>query len=233
MKSIYSLAILQRILDHFSVGSIEYTTYFQNIGSNVWRHFIETNQGTFELYSFPPELLEYAKGKVNLIERGTLYSTMCHTFDRYHLLRQLTQKVKIGQKQLKTDLSSIDQAAITDVYRNHGSIIQIKLSNQATITSNDSWNLQFNYQTSKSDVLVSTMNSYQKIDKFLKLLTEKQVIFHSFILKEGWFEVLFSKNYSLHFRSSGRFAAVEISIPSKKHRIHIFDEKDIEYVKEL
>lgn len=55
MRSIYSLEVLQRILDHYHVGKIVLLDGYLTLGSNTWLHFIKTNQGEFELFSFPTQ----------------------------------------------------------------------------------------------------------------------------------------------------------------------------------
>lgn len=239
MKSIYSIPVLQRILDHFGVGKIIYVTYFSNIGSQVWRHSIETTRGDFELYSYPVEIHEYAQQKISSSsgrDRGYLYPNLCHSFDRYHQLKQLTKKFSITLKQLSIDMLMLKNLEVEKIYRVYGSIVYIDFENDAYISSYGAWKVFLKREREDDELLIDTdIDSKERIDYRLEVLTEKKLHYESYQLKGDIFEVLFSDGYYFQFTAykEARLQAGSISLPGRKKRITLFDEREIFYEKEV
>ncbi len=233
MKSIYSLPILQGILDHFGVGKITYVTYFDYIGRKVWRHFIETDKGEFELYSFPTELHEYALDRIEkspVGNRGILNPNACHSFDRYHLLKQLAKKVLITKNQLSLDFQALEGQAITKIFRVYGTILQSRFSNNSVFCSYAKWSLK---DEEGKTLIESSSNSKKEIDSIIDSLAEKQLSFQSFAVERDTLHLAFSKGFTFSFHSEGHFAAVEIRFSGKAKDLRFYGEKKICYLKEF
>ena len=237
MKSIYSLPVLQGILDHFGVGRITYTTYFDAIGREVWRHSIETTRGDYELYSYPVNSEKYAQERIAISpggNRGILFSQACHSFDRYHSLKQFAKKILIPKHQLEIDVLPLVGTTITKSFRVYGSIVQMKLSDQVSICSYGYWNVQHTVPGDDAVVVVdSEQNTHDEMDALWESLPEKNLKFESMILKDDWFELYFSDGYSFHFQASSRFAAAQFLFLHKEKIIDIFSEKYLYYLKEF
>ncbi len=246
MKSIYSLEVLQRIIDHWGIGKIEDVTYFEKVGRNIWRHHIETNQGTFELYSYPVENREYAKKKLkdfltkklSIDHKELEKKKTIHSFDRYHVILQFTKKYLITIKQASKDLDLLIGSTIEKALRVYGTILQIHLNESDVNTANvlvsyGSWNIQ-DYEKGRANVLVkSSMQNYKKLDTAIEIIEKDKPTIEKYILKEEWFELYLSNGTSWHFVRSGKFPAIEIHLKSRKNDIHIFEEDRIFYTKNL
>lgn len=241
MKSIYSLPILQSILDHWGVGTIQDVTYFQNIGRNVWRHFIETNQGEFELYSYPTETREYSEKKLSeFLEtmHGRELKKIVHSFDRYHVLHLRSKKQAISHKQANTDLKLLVGMRIMKAFRVYGSIFQMHLevadvNGASVLVSYGRWNIQ-NNSSKKPTVLVdTTTSSKDELDKAIEQLEKSQPAILSYTLKDNWFKLMLSNDMSLHFMREGRFPAIEVHLKKRSNDLHIVSETEIYYTKDL
>lgn len=246
MKSIYSLATLQRILDHWGIGVIEEVTYFQNVGRNVWRHFIETSQGEFELFSYPTETKEYSEAKLKAFfdERhphhiGQLQKReVVHSFDRYHTLLQLTQKHQISVKQACQDLDQLISCTIEKAFRVYGTIFQIHLNtrdvNEASVlVSYGHWSIQREEAGQKMMIVNTHENSYQQLDKAIEALEKDTPAIEKYNFAADAFELQLSNGMSLHFTEDRKFAAIEIHVKKRKNDILVFNKEKIFYTKSV
>jgi len=235
-KNIYSKFILQRILDYWGVGKIETITYFSFDAPNVWRHAIETNQGSFELFSYP----HYKKDRSEKV----IYESFTHAiknqqntikpyyrFGRYHLLFRLTRKYKISIKQAKNDLKLLENKKIEKIFRVYGTILQIKLDDESSISSYAAWNIQ-KMIASQARVLVdSIVHSKNKIDEALTKIQLHRPMIDKISINKAWFEIYFTDGISLHLHQYWGFPATEINIPKRKNEIVFYDEEKIYYIK--
>ncbi len=246
MKSIYSIKVLQRILDHWGIGQIEDVTYFDSAGRNIWRHYIDTNQGEFELYSYPaiekeyaePKLRDFLKERLNwdpaILDRRRLV----HSFDRYHVLAQKTKKHQISVKQASTDLDLLIGSSIQKAFRVYGTIFQMHIDeadvNKAgVLVSYGSWSIQ-DYKKGRANVLVdSRMNSYEQLDNAIELLEKDKPLIEKYILKGGWFELYLSNGMSLHFGRADKFPAIEVHLNSRRNDLLIFEENELFYTRDF
>lgn len=246
MKSIYSISVLQRILDHWGVGRIKDVTYFNNAGRNVWRHSIDTNQGEFELYSYPTTEKEYAEPKLREFLTVRLHwdpavldqRKLVHSFDRYHVVVQKTKKHQVSSKQASKDLDLLVGSSIQKAFRVYGSIFQMHLDeadvNKANfLVSYGSWSIQ-DYKKGRANVLVdSRMNSYEQLDNVIELLEKDKPLIEKYILIGGWFELYLSNGMSLHFGRADTFPAIEVHLKSRKNDLLIFEEKELFYTRDF
>lgn len=251
MKSIYSLQILQRILDHWGVGLIEDVTYFHGPGRNIWRHHIDTNQGVFEMYSYPVSEKEYAEPTLNeYMQSGYPFSDeyypnkqIVHSFDRYHILLQMSKKHKINKNQACKDLDLLIGSRITEAFRGYGAALYMYLdqdqhddqndTNKSTVlVSYDWWSIQ-NYEKGRANVIAdSKMHEYEKLDLAIKELNTAKPIIEKYVLKGSWFELYLSNRTSLHFNES-LFPAMEVHLKSRKNSLLIFTEHELYYSRNL
>lgn len=245
MKSIYSIKVLQRILDHWGIGQIEDVTYFDSVGRNIWRHYIDTSQGEFELYSYPVSEKEYAEPKLREFLQERLYwdptildqRELVHSFDRYHVLAQKTKKHQISVKQALKDLNLLVGSSIQKAFRVYGTIFQMHLDeadvNKAgVLVSYGSWSIQ-DYKKGRANVLVdSRMNSYEQLDNAIELLEKDKPLIEKFILKGGWFELYLSNGMSLHFGRVDKFPAIEVHLNSRRNDLLIFEENQLFYTRD-
>lgn len=245
MKSIYSIKVLQRILDHWGIGQIEDVTYFDSAGRNIWRHYIDTNQGEFELYSYPtsekeyaePKLKEFLKERLNWDPAILDQRKLVHSFDRYHVLAQKTKKHQISVKQASKDLDFLVGSSIQKAFRVYGTIFQMHLDeadvNKAgVLVSYGSWSIQ-DYKKGRANVLVdSRMNSYEQLDNTIELLEKDKPIIEKYILKGGWFELYLSNGMSLHFGRADKFPAIEVHLNSRRNDLLIFEENELFYTRD-
>lgn len=233
MKSIYSLPVLQGILDHFGVGAITYVTYFDYIGRQVWRHYIETDKGEFELYSFPTELHDYALERIAISpagNRGILNTEVCHSFDRYHLLKQFSKKVLITNDQLELDFKVLKDQVITKIFRVYGTILQGYFSQDTVFCSYGRWRLR----GQDNIVLIESISTSKKeIDSIIDSLAEKHLALQSFSVDGDTLQLNLSKGFIFDFQPNDRFAAIEIRFSDKRKDIRFYDEKKIYYLKEF
>lgn len=235
MNSIYSQEALQRILDHYHVGKIALLDHYMTLGSNTWLHFIKTNQGEFELFSFPTQvpvdIQEHIIEKRNEDWYGKSFDKIIHCFDRHHQLIQKTKLIKITPKQVFTNLNKLVGKKLIKSFRVYGTIFDLRFEDELTIWSYAEWNLQEN----KSKILLhSNTSTYDEIDDLVEKLPEHDLRIKSFTIEDEWFEIYFNENLSLHFRKQGRFPAVEIiSYGKSKNSIQVFEECEIFYQKEL
>lgn len=239
MKSIYSLEVLQRIIDHWHIGKIEDVTYFENVGQCIWRHFIYTNQGTFELYSYPATSHDYAKPKLQefLISHHSTRlqrKEIVHSFENYHVLINLEIKLPISPKQAYKDLDLLIGLIIKNIFRVYGTILQIHLNdanvtNTSVLSSYGIWSINDN-KKGKANVIVHThMNSKDQLDEAIGVLKKDQPKIAEYILKEDWFELYLSNGMSIHFKRDENFPAIRVHIQSKKNSLQIFNEHLIYY----
>lgn len=244
MKSIYSIQVLQRILDHWGIGQIEDVTYFDNAGQNIWRHHLETNHGEFELYSYPASQQEYAWPRLQRFLRERLNSPSSsldqqkkvHSFDRYHVLRQLTTKHQINAKQAKQDLDLLTGATIEKAFRVYGSIFQLHLNNadvtQASVlVSYGRWNIQKHQDRQANIIVDSEVHSYDHLDKAIEEVSENKPVINKYMMEDDWFELYLSNGISLHFIRSYKFPAIEVHPNSRRHELLIYEENELYYTK--
>jgi hypothetical protein len=235
--SIYSLPALQRILDRFSVGKVIRADYFGNIGSQVWRHFIETPQGDFELYSYPPELQEYAEKKIidKLTENNwPLFPLVCHSFDRYHRLAQRSKKIPITVKQLATDMKPMVNQTLDKIFRVYGTIVQMYFGESGVLASYAEWQLLRTQKGVKSETLISSLiDSYEKIDQTLESLPLHTLTYQRFTLKDNCLKLFLSNGYCFKFVTTKLFPAAEIGFTLHGHEVEIFSETNINYIKSV
>lgn len=235
MNSIYSEQALQRILDHYHVGKILLADHYLTMGSNTWLHFIKTNQGEFELFSFPTQvpvdIQDQIIEKRNEDKFGKSFDKIVHSFDRHHQLIQKTKLIKITPKQVFTDLEKIYGKKLIKSFRVYGTILQLNFEDNLCIWSYAEWNLQ----KAKTEILLHTSTStYNEIDEIIENLPNQNLLIELIIIEDDWFEIYFNKNYSLHFKQQSFFPAVEIPFYSKSENgIQIFNEQEIYYQKEL
>lgn len=241
MKSIYSATALQRILDRWSVGKIEDSTYFENVAYKVWQHHIETNQGTFVLYSYSEHTRDYSEEKLtpylqenyqDLLEQ-LRERTPVHSFDRYHVLLQLTKKYIITAKQARIGLDALIGLRIERVFRAHGSIIQINFDTGSIATSYGEWSIH-DSSTKPSTVVADTReHSRKQLDEGIAMLTRNSPAVKTCTLTANVLELHLSNGMQLHFTRSEKFAAIVLHNPTKKSDLHIFSEDMVFYSQEL
>lgn len=245
MNSIYSIKTLQRILDHWGIGQIEDVTYFDNAARSIWRHYIDTNQGEFELYSYPvtekeyaePKLREFLKERLNWNPAVLDQRKVVHSFDRYHVLVQKTKKHQISIKQASKDLDLLVDSSIQKAFRLYGTILQVHLDkadvNKAgVLVSYGSWSIQ-DYKKGRANVLVnSRINSYDQLDNTIELLEKDKPLIEKYVLKGAWFELYLSNGMSLHFWRADKFPAIEVHLNSRKNDLLVFEEKELFYTRD-
>ncbi len=230
MKSIYSLGALQRILDHWGVGKIVKYTYFDTVGRNIWRHWLETNQGIFELYSYVPEESQYAEQK--LLEyfhssRGLENPKRQHCFDRYHVLVQFTRKVLVTATQVRTDLDLLIGQSLLNAFRVYGALIQFDLE-QSTLVANG-WSIQKLVVGEQRVLVHSSMNSLEQLDAEIEKLVAAHPKVQKYVLKQEWFELFLVGDISIHFSGSNSSEAISVNNQLSNHHVRIFTEKMIWY----
>lgn len=241
MKSIYSLEVLQRIIDHWSIGRIEDVTYFEKSGRNIWRHYIQTNQGEFELYSYPTETREYSEPKLAeyLLQRypHTLdrlkHFELIHSFDRYHVLLQLTTRHTITSKQAHTDLDLLLGLKIEKAFRVYGSIFQIHLNDSGVLVSYGHWNVQSSPQGEPKILADTHVHHRDQLDQAIEQVEQNHPTITKYILHGSWFELYLSNQLSLHFTRSRKFPAIEVHLPSRRNDVLIFSEEEIVYTRDF
>ncbi len=246
MKSIYSLIVLQRIIDHWGTGRIKDVTYFDNAGRNIWRHYIETNQGVFELYSYPVSEKEYAEPKLKeyLENRHRKHLSLLqkklivHSFDRNHVLLQLSKQQQISAKQAIKDLDLLVGSTIEKAFRVYGTIFQMHIGeadvNKASVlVSYGSWSIQ-DYKKGRANVIAdSRIHEYEKLDNTIKSIEDEKSVIERYALKGDWFELYLANAHSLHFNKSGKFPAIEVHLNSRKNDLIIFEENELYYTRDL
>ena len=236
MSSIYSFKIIQKIIDHWGIGKLKHVSYFNDVGPKIWRHSIETLHGSFSLYSYLTEYDDNAQQKIaafigNRVSKLKKYEQVCHSFDRYHLLYQSTQKNQINRNQVSKDFEILKGIAVEQAYRVYGSIIQIDFVDGSSINTYAQWSLQ-EIQKGVSRVLVSSYKEREKIDTQIAYFESKKPIFKDFIIKGHSVEFFFTEDLSLHFKQQDEFSAVQIIPKHKKYWIDIVSENEISYERE-
>ncbi len=242
MKSIYSVKTLQRILDHWGIGQIEDVTYFDSVGKNIWRHYIDTNQGEFELYSYLSSGKEYAEQKLRELLKEKLNCNpqtlnqrgLIHSFDRYHVLTQKTKKHQISVKQASKDLDLLMGSHIQKAFRVYGTIFQIHLEKAegntiGILVSYGWWSIQDNKKGETNAIVNSKIHSYNQLDDAIELVKKDKPIIKKYVLKGGWFKLYLSNSMSLHFWKSEKFPAIEIHLNSRRNDLLIFEENKLYY----
>lgn len=245
MKSIYSIKALQRILDHWGIGQIEDVTYFDSVGRNIWRHYIDTNQGEFELYSYPVGEKEYAEQKLAVFLQDHygnhlqfLQKNIVHSFDRYHVLLQLTKKHRINIKQTIKDLDLLIDSTIEKAFRVYGTIFQMHLDEAdvkkaSVVVSYGNWSIQ-NYNEGRANIVAdSKIHSYDQLDSAIEAIEKDKPLIKKYVVQSGWFELYLSNGTSLHFKRSSKFPAVEVHLNSRKNDLLIFEENEMYYTQDL
>lgn len=246
MKSIYSVEVLQRILDHWHVGTIEDVDYFTNPGSGIWRHHIETNQGVFELYSYPTQQREYAEEKISKFfeERLNLDPTLIdvtqivHSFDKYHLLFQFSKKQQISFNQASTDLDMWIGAKIEKAFRVYGSIIQMHLKDSDVnvadvLVSYGIWNIHELEANRDKSIVDTRLHSRDELDKAVDEIEKNAPTILSYGFKDDRFELNLSNGQRLCFKCTSKFPALEVHVKYRKNNLLIFDENRIYYTRDL
>jgi len=235
MKSIYSLEVLQRIVDHWGIGKIADVTYFESIGRGIWRHCLETNQGKYELYSYSTEDREYAHQKIlEFIESsyGHLLPEFYHSFERYHELCQLNRKIPIGLGQVAEDFRPLTGLALTKIFRVYGSIVQMYLSDRTVFCSYAHWSVR-KREVAGDEVLVDTKSATrEELDACLKMLESLGLAFQALVLTEKKCELHFS-DYVISFESTQNFVALELRIAGRRNDINIKCAQEMWYLQEL
>ncbi|MCD8484731.1 hypothetical protein LRY65_04300 [Candidatus Woesebacteria bacterium] len=239
MNSIYSPAILQRVVDHWHIGSIEDVMYFEPAHRRIWRHWIETPQGTFELYSYPDTAQEIYPAKLESYLENRLpklsqrrHEKRVYSFDRVHVLIQLTQKHSISPKQAAKDLALLHTQRIVDAFIVYGSIVQIQLENRSILSSYGHWNLQ-TWGSEPRHILAQSSDSTEKMETAMQALAQEKAHIVDAVQKDTWVEIFLNTGKSLNFTPSETFAALEIHIPFRRRDVVIFSEEKIFYSKEF
>lgn len=246
MKSIFSQEVLQRILDHWRVGKIEDVTYFQNAGRAIWRHYIETNQGEFSLYSYPVDSKESAEPQLehHLAEllgehaKQIQRKEIVHSFDQYHTLLQLTKKHRITPKQAYKDLDLLLKATIKKVFRVYGSILQMHLDNvdvdvATVLVSYGQWRIQHHQKESWTVIVDTHTHNREQLDAAVELLAKDQPVIEKYNLAGSWFTMYLSNGMKIDFAREGKFPAIEVHIPCRRNNLHIFEENLILYSRDV
>lgn len=241
MKSIYSVSSLQRILDHWGVGTIEDVTYFQNIGRSIWRHYITTTHGEFELYSHEPAESEYAKRKIAefLQDRhGEGFGADVHCFDRYHTLCRLTVRHRISYKQADGDLQLLLGKKILKAFRVYGSIFQIHIQSSdvnvaRVLVSYGHWSIS-GLRDGKSYVFAqTTTDNKDRLDAAIKRIEVAAPQIREYRFDGDVFEVFLSGDLCLRFWKSEQFEALKVHLPERKNNILIYAQNEMFYTKDL
>ncbi len=236
MKSIYSIGTLQRILDHWGVGKIFDATYFSFEGRAIWRQWIETNQGEFELYSYPDASDPYYEKRLTEYfetHRGQINPKLVHSFDRYHKLVRMSTKQQISAKQAMTEFEALKTLSIVKAFRVYGSIIQIQFSKDAVISSYAHWVLQKNTDA-KTEILVDSWTaSIEEMDAAMTEFENSQAPFEKAVISADQVELFFSKKYLLVLQKESTFPAMTLHIDGRQNWMNIFDERKIFYKKDL
>lgn len=236
MKSIYSQQVLQRILDHWGVGQIEDGTYFEKVGRGIWRQYLETSQGDFELFSYPVESREYAEKKLRdyfTSRRVQQISKLVHSFDRYHVLIQLVKKHQISLKQAEKDLHLILTTSIERGFRVYGTIMQLHLNTGATLVTYAHWKITDQSTQPMTTLADTDIHSRDQLDSMLEISILNKPKIDSYEFKDDWLTLQLSNQKSLHFSQTASFAALKISIPERKNDLHIYSENRIFYYRDL
>lgn len=241
-NSVYSHESLQRILDHWGIGQIEEVRFFGHLGKNIWRHRIETNQGDFELYSYPIDNKEHYFTKLNQSLRQLFFDQkvleqkkMVQSFDRCHHLVQLSKKERITVKQANKDLDLLLGASIKKAFRVYGSILQMHLNeanvNEASVlVSYGNWSLQ-EWKDVDAKLIVNSGDSYEQMDVAIESIEKDTPTIKKYVLRNGFFEIFLSNEKSLHFSQSGKFPAAELHLFLKRRNLLIFHEDEIYYTR--
>ena len=233
-KNIYSKFILQRILDHWGVGEIEGVTYFDFKTPNVWRHFIETNQGSFELFSYPAYKKDRSEKVIfasfhQLKDQSAVQSY--YRFGRHHLLIRLTKKHLISVKQAMTDFKLLEGQKIRRIFRVYGSILQIILDDDSDISSYGGWHIKKTTRN-RQEVIVSSSDQHREItDSVLKEIQSLSPTIMGLSINNDLVKMRLSNNLSLSFQQRWGFPAVEAHAIGRKNEVVVYSEKKIYYVK--
>ncbi len=235
MKSIYSLDILQRISDHWSVGKISDVKYFHFDGQKIWRHWIETNLGEFEIYSYPDQNDPYYQNKLtNYFEyhRGKIYDEIVHSFDRYHLLVQMSSKEKISVKQVNTEFEQLVGQSIKSAYRVYGSIMQIDFSKEAVISTFANWKI-IQEKDATSELLGDSNQTYEEMDSVINTFLKNGAVVERYWIVDEVTALYFSNGIVIHFEKESHFPALTMHIDGRKNWVDIFDANEIFYKKDF
>lgn len=246
MKSIYSLGVLQRIVDRWGIGRIEDVTYFENVAAGVWRHYIETNQGDFEMYSYVPSEREYAEPKLEVYfekwdrkyldqtkKRGTV-----HSFDRNHVLVQRLKKHRINIKQAVKDLDLLVGSKIEKAFRVYGSIFQMHLNefdvNKASVlVSYGQWSI-CDHKDNQTNTLADTkIHERDQLDTIIEKIAKDTPQIEKYLLQGDLFVLYLTNGLSISFSRSPAFPAIEVHVKTRKNDVLIFTENEIYYRKDV
>jgi hypothetical protein len=246
MESIYSIKILQRILDHWGIGQIEDVMYFNGPGKNIWRHNIDTSQGEFELYSYPAseedsnyqqKLREFVSERLNWDPQVLKQRKKIHSFDRYHVLAQKTKKHQISLKQAAKDLDLLIGLSIKEAFRVYGTILQMHLNTAddheaGVLVSYGWWKIQDTKMNQAKVIVDSRIHEYDQLDNAVELVEKNTPTIEKYRLKNSCFEMYLSNQMSLHFVKCRKFSAIEVHFNSRKNDLLIFEEDKLYYVRE-
>jgi hypothetical protein len=218
------------------VGKIFDVTYFSFEGRAIWRHWIETNQGVFELYSYPDGSDPYYEKRLSEYfetHRGQISPKLVHSFERHHKLVRMSAKQQISVKQAMTEFEALKTQSIVKAFRVYGSIIQIQFSKNAVLSSYGHWVLQ--KQTSaKTEILADSWTaSKEKMDEEIIIFEKSQSTFQQAEIREDQLGLFFSENYILVFQKETTFPAMTLHIDGHQNWMSIFDEQKIFYSKDL
>lgn len=229
MESIFSIATMQRILDHWGVGQIEDVTYFEKVGSSVWRHYVETSQGNFELFSYPDaDSSAQATLQAALAKRsGVLEPSRVHSFDHYHELLRLSKKYEISRSQAENDVFSLRKKKIDRAFRVFGTIFQIHLDDESVLVSYGRWNISRDV-SGNFEVLADTdTSSKDQLDATIEALEELHPTLESWEFTDQGVSLFMSEGFQLSFAPAGKFAAIEIQVFGRQNRLFIFSQDRI------
>lgn len=234
---IYSVSILQRILDHWGVGKLINVSIETRMSTSIWVHWIETNKGEFYLYSALAEptekctLHKIIQSHVDSKETSKLYSDVVHSFERYHYLEQSHQKFSISTKQLLADLERLKKQRVVSVDRLIGPVCRVTLEGGVVFFSYVIWEGLVDQKKGESSQYISTLHSKpESIDTFLVELNKKELVIEGFKLN-GSFTMLLKHKISFKFASLWAYPTCTIVFPNRKVRINIINGQSIWYEK--
>ena len=245
MKSIYSTKVLQRILDHWGVGRVEDVTYSTSLGRNIWRHHISTNQGEFELCSYPDSERKYAEPKLQAYldksyGKNRYYmqkQDVVHSFDRYHVLLQLVEKYQISAKQASKDFALLFGLTIQKAFRVYGTILQIHLEEAGVgpagvLVSYGQWSITDHQEDREAVNVESWIHTSGLLDIAVELVERDAPTIEQYSFEGEWVLLHLSNGLCLHFKRSEKFPALEIHLNAKRNNVIIFEEKELYYTRE-
>ncbi len=249
MRSIYSTQRLQHIVDHWGIGEIVDISKFGDVTESIWRHQIETNQGEFELYSYPlteeedalSRLKEFYVQKLRWDPRMLDQQKIIQSFDRCHILVQKTVKEQISYEQALEDLDMLIGLTIQKAFRVYGTIFQMHLGQAnadkiGTLECYASWSIVDIQEDETSIIADSNIHSKDQLDEAIRSVEAARAVIEKHLFSNGQFELQLSNEMRLCFKRSDVFPAIELDFNSKQNALRIVDENKFiysRYYKEL